>query len=101
MIRSFERIKVALQKGKAYPTMSLLWVMVVCGFLIESQGVSEWWKETAQTQIFVLPRFWLLNHIECKSSKAELLLPMLSLFCRTTFVETAAYICLGRELDVN
>ena len=37
--------------------------------LIEPQGVSAWWKETAQTHVFVLSRSLLLNHLEPQSSE--------------------------------
>ena len=40
-------------------------IMVKCSFygcLSEPQGVSAWWKETAQTRVFVLPPSLLLNH---------------------------------------
>ena len=46
------------------------------GCLSEPQGVSAWWKETAQTRI-ILSRSMLLNHLEPQSSKAKLLLPIM------------------------
>ena len=63
----------------------------------ESQGVSAWWKETAQTRVFVLSPSLLLNRHEHQSIKAELLLPIMPIgivayalrFRGTTFVETA------------
>ena len=67
--------------------------------LSEPQGVSAWWKETAQTHVFVLSRSLFLNHLEPQSRKTKLLLPIIpigivvcafTLFCGTTFVETAA-----------
>ena len=51
-----------------------------CGFygcLSVPQGASTWWKETAQTRVFVLSRSILLNHLEPESSKAKLLLPII------------------------
>ena len=33
------------------------------GCLIEPQGVSAWWKETAQTRVFVLSPSLLINHL--------------------------------------
>ena len=56
--------------------------------------VSAWWKETAQTQVFVLSRSLLLNRLEPQSRKAKLLLPIMPIdivayaFC----VETAVYV---------
>ena len=32
--------------------------------LSEPQSVSAWWKETAQTHVFVLSRSLLLNHLK-------------------------------------
>ena len=46
------------------------------GGLSEPQGVSAWWKETAQTRI-ILSRSMLLNHLEPQSNKAKLLLPIM------------------------
>ena len=40
------------------------------GCLIEPQGVSAWWKKTAQTCVLVLSCSLLLNHLEPQSSKA-------------------------------
>jgi len=31
---------------------------------IEAQGVSAWWKERAQTYVFILSPFLLPNHFE-------------------------------------
>ena len=45
------------------------------GCLSEPEGVSAWWKETAQTHVFVLSRSLLLNHLEPQSIKTKLLLP--------------------------
>ena len=50
-----------------------------CGFLSmlsEPQGVSAWWKETAQTRIRYFSRSLLLNRGEPQSSKAKLSLPI-------------------------
>ena len=47
------------------------------GCLIEPQGVSAWWKETAQTRVFTLSPSLLLNHLETQSRKAKLLLPII------------------------
>ena len=44
--------------------------------LSEPQGVSAWWKETAET-LFVFSSSLLLNHLEPISSKAKLLLPIM------------------------
>ena len=58
------RERLSCKWGKAYATMSKV-IMVKCSFygcLSEPQGVSAWWKETAQTRVFVLPPSLLLNH---------------------------------------
>ena len=47
------------------------------GCLIEPKGVSAWWKETAQTPVFLLSPSLLLNHLKPQSSKSQLLLPMI------------------------
>ena len=39
--------------------------------------VSAWWKESAQTRVFVLSRSLLLNHLEPQSNKAKILLPIM------------------------
>ena len=39
------------------------------GCLIEPQGVSAWWKETAQTRVFMRSSL-LLNHLKPQSSIA-------------------------------
>ena len=46
------------------------------GCLRGPQGVSAWWKETAQAHVFVLSRSFLLNYLEpnYKASKTKLLL---------------------------
>ena len=67
------------KRGKAYATMSK-GIMGNGGFygcLIESQGVSAWLKETAQTRVFLLARPVLLNHLKPQSSKTKLLLPIM------------------------
>ena len=46
------------------------------GCLSEPQGVSAWWKETAET-LFVFSCSLLPNHLEPISSKAKLLLPIM------------------------
>ena len=59
-------------EGKAYVTMSKV-IMGNGGFyscLSEPQGVSAWWKETAQTHVFVLTRSLLLNQPEPKSNNS-------------------------------
>ena len=48
-----------------------------CRKLLWVQGISAWWKETAETQVFVLSPSLLLNHLEPQSSKAKLLLPIM------------------------
>ena len=45
--------------------------------LIEPQGVSAWWKETAQTHVFFLSRSLLLNRLKPQSSKEKLFLPIM------------------------
>ena len=40
------------------------------GCLSEPQGVSAWWKETAQARVFALAPSLLLNHFKLQSSKA-------------------------------
>ena len=42
------------------------------GYLSEPQNISAWWKERAQTRVFVLSRSLLLNHLEPQSSKTSL-----------------------------
>ena len=41
------------------------------GCLIEPRRVSVWWKETAQTRVFLLSLSLLLNHLEPQSSKTK------------------------------
>ena len=70
------RERLSYKRGKAYSTMSKV-IMGNGGFygsLIEPQGVLAWWEETAQTRVFRLSRFLLLNHLETQSSKSKLLL---------------------------
>ena len=45
--------------------------------LIEPQGASAWWKETAQTSLLLFSCSLLLNHLEPQSSKTKLLLPIM------------------------
>ena len=40
------------------------------GCLSEPQVVTAWWKETAQTRVFLLSLTFLLNHLKPQSSKA-------------------------------
>ena len=48
------------------------------GCLIEPRSVLAWWKETAETRVFLLTRSLSLNHLEpAQSSKTKLLLPMM------------------------
>ena len=67
-----------LQKGN-YATMSKVVTSngSFYGCLIEPQGVSAWWKETAQTRVFMLSCSLLLNHLEPQSSKTKLLQPII------------------------
>ena len=67
------------KRGKAYATKSKV-IMGNGGFyscVSESQGVPAWWKETAQTHVFIPSRSLLLNHLEPQSIKAKLLLPIM------------------------
>ena len=69
------------KRGKAYATLSKV-IMGNGGFytcLSEPQGVLAWRKEKAQTLVFVLSRFLLLNRLEPQSSKAKLFLPIMPL----------------------
>ena len=59
------------------------------GCLSKPQGVSAWWKKTAQTRVFLLSRPLLLNRPDPQSSKANLLPRTLLHFCGKTFVEKA------------
>ena len=102
------RERLSYKRGKAYATM--LKVIMgnggFCSCLIKPQGVSAWWKETAQTRVFLLPFSLLLNHFEPQSSKTKLLLPImliallhtLLLFCGTTFIKTAVSVSAIRSL---
>ena len=63
------RERLSFKRGKAYVTMSKV-IMGSGGFygcLSEHQGVSAWWKETAQTRISSSPCL-LLNHVNPESS---------------------------------
>ena len=65
------RERLSYKLGKAYVTLSKV-IMGNGGFyscLIESQGVSVWWKETAQGRVSMLSPFLLLNHFKPQSSK--------------------------------
>ena len=71
--------KVVLQTGKSLATMSKV-IMGNGDFyscLSPAQGVSAWWRETAQTRVFLLPFSLLLNHFEPQSSRPKLLLPIM------------------------
>ena len=94
------RERLSYKRGQAYATMSKVFMSNgdFYGCLSEPL-VSAWWKETAQTQVFVLSRSLLLNRLEPQSRKAKLLLPIMPIdivayFCGTTFVETAVYFTL-------
>ena len=65
MYRTAVSRKVVLQTGKRLRDH----VESFYGCLSEPQGVSAWWKETAQTHVFVLFRSLLLNHLEPQSSE--------------------------------
>ena len=43
------------------------------GCLLELQGVSAWWKETAQTRVVLHSRSLLPNHFTPRSSKEQTL----------------------------
>ena len=61
--------RLSYKRGKAFATLSK--VMGNGGFygcLNEPQCVSAWWKETAQTRVFLLSRSLLLNPLEPQSS---------------------------------
>ena len=73
------RERLSHKRGKAYATMSKV-IMGNGGFygcLIEPQSVSVWWKESAQTHVFVVTPSLLLNHLEPQSNKAQRLLPII------------------------
>ena len=53
--------------------------------LSEPQGVSARWKEAAQTQVFILSRSLLLNHLEPQSSKQTLTTYNANRYCRLRF----------------
>ena len=95
------RERLSYKRRKAYAIMSnvIMENGSFYGCLIEPQGVSAWWRKTAQTRVFVLSRSLLLNRLEPQSRKAKLLLPIMPIdivayFCGTTFVETAVYFTL-------
>ena len=59
MYRAAVSRKVVLQTGKSLRDH----VESFYGCLSEPQGVSAWWKETAQTHVFVLSHSLLLNRL--------------------------------------
>ena len=69
------RVRLSYESGKAYAAMSkvIMGNGSFYGCLIEPQGVLARWNEKAQTRVFFLSRFLLLNHLE--SSEAELAPP--------------------------
>ena len=74
------REKLSYKRGKAYATVSTEAITGNGGFydcLSEHRAVSAWWKEPAQTHVFVLSRSLMLNHIEPPSSKAKLVLQIM------------------------
>ena len=66
------RERLSHKRGKAYATMSKV-IMGNGGFygcLSEPQSVSAWWKETAQTHVFVVRTSALLpSHLKPQSNK--------------------------------
>ena len=88
------------KRGKAYETMSkvIMGNGSFYGCLIEPQGVLARWNEKAQTRVFFLSRFLLLNHLE--SSEAKLSLPVKPIdivvyaftVCGTAFVESVVHL---------
>ena len=58
MIKLFlhSHLSLSYKQGKVYATMSTVIVGNggFYGYLIETQGVSAWCKETAQTRVFLL-----------------------------------------------
>ena len=62
------------ERGRPYATVSKVIIGNGVFMLIEPQGVSNsvWWKETAQTRVFMLSPSLLLNHLETQSSKTKL-----------------------------
>ena len=46
------RVRLSNERGKAHAAMSKV-IVGNGGCLIEPQGVSAWWKETAETRIYV------------------------------------------------
>ena len=71
--------RLSYKREKAYTTMSkvIMGYGSFCSCLIEPQGVSAWFKEAAQTRVFLLSRSLLLNHLEPQSSKTKLFLPIM------------------------
>ena len=69
------------------------------GCLSEPRGVSAWWKETAQTHVFVLSRSQLLlNRLEVQSSKAKLLLPIMPIGI-VAYAFTLNFVIVGQPLS--
>ena len=64
--------KDCLTIGKSLRDMSKV-IMGNSGF--ECQGVSAWWKEKAQTRVFMLSPSLLLNHLKPQSSKPNAYYP--------------------------
>ena len=62
--------KVVLQMGKSLSDNVASYYGGFYSCLSEQQGASAWWKETAQTRVFVLPPSLLLNHFKPQSRKA-------------------------------
>ena len=54
------------KRRKAYVTMpkDIMGNGGFYGCLSKPQGVSAWWKETAQTRVFMLSPTLLLNHLK-------------------------------------
>ena len=68
------------KREKAHATMSKV-IVGKSGFYgcLIVEGVSAWWKEKAQARVFILSPSLLLNHLETQSSKAKLLLPIITI----------------------
>ena len=75
------RERLSYKQGKAYRYVRVSQVTMgnggFYGCLSKPRGVWAWWKETAQTHVFVLSRFLLPNHLELQSIKTKLLLPIM------------------------
>ena len=70
------------------------------GCFIEPQGVSAWWKEPAQTRVFLLSRSLLLNHLKPQSSKTKLLLPIMPIGI-VAYVSTLSWDNLSRNSFIS